>query len=95
MFQVDEKGAVRNVQELEEKCIYNITICATDGVKFDRCTVTLRVNLPDEPTAVERTGELAFLPNTFISGLRIWLVHLSLREKCISFYFFFYQNTVW
>lgn len=51
MFQVDGNGTIRNIKELEENILYNITICATDGVEFDRCTVALSVNLPEESTA--------------------------------------------
>ncbi|XP_022800058.1 uncharacterized protein LOC111337931 isoform X2 [Stylophora pistillata] len=51
MFQVDGNGTISNIKELEENILYNITICATDGVEFDRCTVALSVNLPEESTA--------------------------------------------
>lgn len=46
IFKVDENGTISNIKELEEHIVYKITICATDGVEFDRCAVTLSVNLP-------------------------------------------------
>ena len=55
MFQLQQNGEVRNMNELQWNCVYNITICVTDGVGLDRCSVVVRIQ--SETATGRQTGK--------------------------------------